>query len=998
MAYQPKSYRKFLAGSVSAAVVASALVAPAASAASADFPDVPKGHWAYDAISTLTAKDIINGYTDGSFKPSQLLNRGQAAALFTNALGLEIPEKLDTFKDLKSTSYFAQYAAAVEAAGVFGGYADGNFGAGDNLTREQMASVLVRAFDFKATGDSVDLIDLDKAHASHRENIKILAQNGISVNEDKTFDPKDPVSRAHFATFLYRSMVATGMLAENPAVESVKAINATTVEVKMVEEVKDVKALKFSIDGLEVKNAAVKQTDSKTVVLTTAAQEGGKKYTVSLNGEKLGSFDGISAVIPTSIEVETTSVQGKVGNEVTLKADIGVKVANVPVTFNVDAKDDLNKNQVVEVYTNADGIAEYSYTQYADGQDWVAVYPTGAPQVRDFATVYWGVNDILTLDTDSDATLANGEEKTYKVTLLHPETGKPVSGAKLNVTFLENLEVKPSDVKKAVVGDPSTGRAETPYQTTDGEENAVFVETDSKGVATFTVSGTNTAVTPIVFVDGSSALDDKGDNDRLDVSELQTIGNKVTFKGAQETNKFGVVGEDLTVSLGLVSDKDEAAAGDTNGRKYTVSVTDKDGKAYSGGVVNVALNEDIDGLRSTNTTAVIGEHPDGDSLLGDILAGTNDAEIQVKLDKDGKAEFFVFGNDDEVATPIVWIDQNNAQNTQAGVLEVGEPQFVAETTNFEDARVVGAVLSIDGEDETKVTLDGNEDASVEFTPVNQSGNFIDVDYDVTYVVKNTGSKPVTVEAAGYEDGEGNALGTEVIEVGGTLTLHNNAATGVDTFDLTSDGGSVSVRATGVTEDDLSADKRENNLRLVPKQVLTIDFGTSTDLKNGVVYQGTVEEVKAASNQIVLNIDGNEHTLTYNVSDKLYIAGEVATLADFERALEEDITVEYVKEGDVESFDIIDNVDPEAVTNLAFTDTDTDADEIAGEITFTASTSADVVSTVVALNGTEIVPNVAGTYVIAADTPIATPITVTVTDDAGNTAVSTLEVVDVIPVP
>src|SRR5690606_17400416 len=104
-----------------------------------------------------------------------------------------------------------------------------------------------------------------------------------------------------------------------------------------------------TIEGLTVSNAAVKQSDNKTVVLTTAVQEGGKKYTVSLNNKAIGTFEGISSVIPTSINLTTKSFQGVVGKEVIVTADVGVKQAGIPVTFNVDAPaGSLNKDQVFE--------------------------------------------------------------------------------------------------------------------------------------------------------------------------------------------------------------------------------------------------------------------------------------------------------------------------------------------------------------------------------------------------------------------------------------------------------------------------------------------------------------------------------------------------------------------------------------------------------------------------------------------------------------------------
>jgi 5'-nucleotidase / UDP-sugar diphosphatase len=208
MSYIPNSYRKFLATAATAAIVTSA-VAPAANAAEETqaFKDVNDDFWAAVEIYSLAQAGIINGYEDGTFKPSQKIVRGQAANLLANTLELPTPENLKAFSDVSEKSVYALGAAATKEAGIFTG-SNGKFGAGDVLTREQMASVLVRAFGLEATDEEITFTDWSKVSNSHKENVKILAQNGITTGkEDGSFDPKSAVNRATFATFLYRAIM-----------------------------------------------------------------------------------------------------------------------------------------------------------------------------------------------------------------------------------------------------------------------------------------------------------------------------------------------------------------------------------------------------------------------------------------------------------------------------------------------------------------------------------------------------------------------------------------------------------------------------------------------------------------------------------------------------------------------------------------------------------------------------------------------------------------------
>ncbi|MGG3803705.1 hypothetical protein [Metabacillus fastidiosus] len=627
-----------------------------------------------------------------------------------------------------------------------------------------------------------------------------------------------------------------------------EAINATTVEVAFKEAVKDIASVRFAIEGLEVKNAAVKQTDNKTVVITTSTQEGAKDYTLKNGGYTLGKFKGVSAVVPKEIKLLSTSAQSKVGKEVTLKADIGVKAAGVPVTFNVDAEaGSINKDQVVEVFTNADGIAEFTYTQYAAGQDLVAVYPTGAPTVRALSKVYWGADDILTIsaaDTKGDA-LTNGEKKTYKVVYKDAVTGKGVSNKELKVTLKENVDVPFNTISKVTVTDLATGNAIIPYQTASGTQ-VLTIKTDVNGVATFTVTGTNTSATPVVFADidvidtNNDGKFDKG-NDKLDDLELLVVAPKVSFVGAQEANT-------INVTAALTA---EAAEGATNGRIYTVEVKGKDGKAYNGGVVNVAINEEIDNDRNTVSSALIKDDADADKLLGSFVGPQNVQQTQLKLDKDGKAQFIVYGNDDVYATPIVWIDQNDSVNNQTGKLETGEPFKVAETTNFQTSRVIAAKLEAVNAAGKKVTsFKGDETATFNFYPTNQSDKKYTsaaLKQDVTFEIINTGENALTVESTGYVYGTNNAdANGKVIEVGGKLTItaqKGDLATfnlkATDPAKATSAKVSASSRTTNY-----STDERNNNKYLTadPINVTFTSTAVVSDFFTGnIAYINTVDE-------------------------------------------------------------------------------------------------------------------------------------------------------------
>jgi hypothetical protein len=77
-----------------ALVAVFALVAFAAPAFAANpFVDVPMNHWAYDAISQLAAKGIIQGYPDGTYRGNHPMTRYEMSMLVARALATVDMEK-----------------------------------------------------------------------------------------------------------------------------------------------------------------------------------------------------------------------------------------------------------------------------------------------------------------------------------------------------------------------------------------------------------------------------------------------------------------------------------------------------------------------------------------------------------------------------------------------------------------------------------------------------------------------------------------------------------------------------------------------------------------------------------------------------------------------------------------------------------------------------------------------------------------------------------------
>ncbi|MBM7703449.1 S-layer homology domain-containing protein [Metabacillus iocasae] len=204
-----KNKLKKLVATTAAALVVASSALPFSASAQSVFSDVPTNHPHYEAIEFLTDVEIITGYEDGTFKPNNHITRGQTAKMISRFYYVDEEPSMQVFKDLPVTYSDKELVVAanlMHEMSVMTG-ANGYFMPFKNITRQQMAKVLVEEFGLDyVEGAQTNIKDLDKAFPEFQDYIEILAQNEVTVVSE--FKPTEPVSRAQFASFVYRALLA----------------------------------------------------------------------------------------------------------------------------------------------------------------------------------------------------------------------------------------------------------------------------------------------------------------------------------------------------------------------------------------------------------------------------------------------------------------------------------------------------------------------------------------------------------------------------------------------------------------------------------------------------------------------------------------------------------------------------------------------------------------------------------------------------------------------
>jgi hypothetical protein len=154
------------------------------------------------SILWMADRRITTGCGAGRFCPRASVTREQMASFLVRALQLPATAT-DSFGDDDGSAHQADINR-LAASGVTGGCAPGRFCPAGTVTREQMASFLVRALQLPAT--TTDYFTDDDGSA-HEADINRLAASGITGGCSATsFCPKASITREQMAAFLHRAL------------------------------------------------------------------------------------------------------------------------------------------------------------------------------------------------------------------------------------------------------------------------------------------------------------------------------------------------------------------------------------------------------------------------------------------------------------------------------------------------------------------------------------------------------------------------------------------------------------------------------------------------------------------------------------------------------------------------------------------------------------------------------------------------------------------------
>ena len=171
------------------------------------FTDVMSDHPNAEAIETLYFDGIINGYSDGSFKPENNINRAELMTIITTATDADFGGESygNCFSDVQD-QWFAVYVCYAKAMGWVSGYSDGSYKPAQNVIKAESLKIVLEAFDFWIPETVTEIpypdVSLDDWFVAYAY---VGKENGVT-NTAGNFDAAHVMTRAEFVQMIYNAM------------------------------------------------------------------------------------------------------------------------------------------------------------------------------------------------------------------------------------------------------------------------------------------------------------------------------------------------------------------------------------------------------------------------------------------------------------------------------------------------------------------------------------------------------------------------------------------------------------------------------------------------------------------------------------------------------------------------------------------------------------------------------------------------------------------------
>lgn len=178
--------------------------------------DVPKCHWAYDAVEYCYAHGITSGISSTEFGADYQIQRADFMLMLYNAVGQPAVTSPCTFTDVYPTDYYYNAISWGQSVGLAAGTGNGLYTPHEPVSREQAFTILRQLMPLvgkECPDASLSVLDpfpdKDEIADYAKGYTATLVAQGIVAGGDNGIDPKGALTRAQMAVMLVKILTYT---------------------------------------------------------------------------------------------------------------------------------------------------------------------------------------------------------------------------------------------------------------------------------------------------------------------------------------------------------------------------------------------------------------------------------------------------------------------------------------------------------------------------------------------------------------------------------------------------------------------------------------------------------------------------------------------------------------------------------------------------------------------------------------------------------------------
>nr|WP_301335080.1 chitobiase/beta-hexosaminidase C-terminal domain-containing protein [Holtiella tumoricola] len=171
-----------------------------------------ENHWAKESIDFVVARDVMGGTATDTFSPEMTMTRGMFVTVLGRLANVDEFDKNTLFTDVQEDMYYAPYIAWANEMGIAQGIGEGLFGPEEQITREQLACMLVKYMQLMGIQVEIEqnhlaaFEDTDYISSWAKESMAILVEKDILGGSSGKLSPKQAAKRAEVAKMIHYIM------------------------------------------------------------------------------------------------------------------------------------------------------------------------------------------------------------------------------------------------------------------------------------------------------------------------------------------------------------------------------------------------------------------------------------------------------------------------------------------------------------------------------------------------------------------------------------------------------------------------------------------------------------------------------------------------------------------------------------------------------------------------------------------------------------------------